>query len=116
MKKLSKKRTIHLSPPSISNHFSFLPIAILTLVAALFQEDKKSFAYLISCFFGEFVGNRRTIHKFKTTNPTPLLVNFLATFLVTGGVPTRSQQHLTRVLRIPMVVVRIGIVAAWLTI
>lgn len=72
MKKLYRKGTVHPSPPLISDHLSFLPAAILTLAAALSQEDKEVLAYLISCSSGEFSGNRRTTHKSNTTNqPAP---------------------------------------------
>ncbi|KAF3451796.1 hypothetical protein FNV43_RR07892 [Rhamnella rubrinervis] len=49
MKKLYRKGTVHPSPPIISDHLSFLPAAILTLTAALSQEDREVLAYLISC-------------------------------------------------------------------
>ncbi|MCD7466063.1 hypothetical protein HAX54_002413 [Datura stramonium] len=71
MKKLYRKGTVHPSPPLISDHLSFLPVAILTLAAALSQEDKEVLAYLISCSSGEFSGNRRTTQKSTTTNPAP---------------------------------------------
>ncbi|KAJ8551745.1 hypothetical protein K7X08_021760 [Anisodus acutangulus] len=63
MKKLYRKGTVHPSPPLISDHLSFLPVAILTLAAALSQEDKEVLAYLISCSSGELSGNRRNTHK-----------------------------------------------------
>lgn len=71
MKKLYRKGTVHPSPPLISDHLSFLPVAILTLAAALSQEEKEVLAYLISCSSGEVSGNRRTTHKSNTTNPPP---------------------------------------------
>ncbi|XP_059307166.1 uncharacterized protein LOC132058819 [Lycium ferocissimum] len=56
MKKLYRKGTVHPSPPLISDHLSFLPVAILTLASSLSQEDKQVLAYLISCSSGEFSG------------------------------------------------------------
>ncbi|KAK4360061.1 hypothetical protein RND71_022290 [Anisodus tanguticus] len=68
MKKLYRKGTVHPSPPLISDHLSFLPVAILTLAAALSQEDKEVLAYLISCSSGELSGNRRNTHKSTSPN------------------------------------------------
>ncbi|XP_075080736.1 uncharacterized protein LOC107762962 [Nicotiana tabacum] len=74
MKKLYRKGTVHPTPPLVSDHLSFLPAAILTLAAALSQEDKEVLAYLISCspgsgnFPGDVSTNRRNIHKLKTPN------------------------------------------------
>ncbi|OIT39581.1 PREDICTED: uncharacterized protein LOC109237894 [Nicotiana attenuata] len=74
MKKLYRKGTVHPTPPLVSDHLSFLPVAILTLAAALSQEDKEVLAYLISCstgsgnFSGDFSNNRRNTHKLKTPN------------------------------------------------
>ncbi|KFK35904.1 hypothetical protein AALP_AA4G051500 [Arabis alpina] len=50
MKKLSRKGTVHPSPEIKSDdHFlSLLPVAILSLVAALSPEDREVLAYLIS--------------------------------------------------------------------
>ncbi|CAH9125529.1 unnamed protein product [Cuscuta epithymum] len=53
MKKLYRKGTIHPSPspspPPVSNQLAFLPAAILTLLAALSQEDTQILAYFLSC-------------------------------------------------------------------
>ncbi|KAL2339238.1 hypothetical protein Fmac_013684 [Flemingia macrophylla] len=49
MKKLYRKGTVHPSPPTISDHLSFLPAAILTLTLSLSPEDREVLAYLISC-------------------------------------------------------------------
>ncbi|XP_016482427.1 uncharacterized protein LOC107803260 [Nicotiana tabacum] len=74
MKKLYRKGTVHPTPPLVSDHLSFLPVAILTLAAALSQEDKEVLAYLISCstgsgkLSGDFSTNRRNTHKLKTPN------------------------------------------------
>ncbi|KAJ8526252.1 hypothetical protein K7X08_028729 [Anisodus acutangulus] len=68
MKKLYRKGTVHPSPPLVSNHLSFLPVAILTLAAALSQEDKEVLAYLISCSSGDLSGNRRNTHKSTSPN------------------------------------------------
>ncbi|XP_015058375.1 uncharacterized protein LOC107004614 [Solanum pennellii] len=78
MKKLYRKGTVHPSPPLISDQLSFLPVAILTLAAALSQEDKQVLAYLISCSSGDFSGNRRTTHKSNTSNPSPPTSNPVA--------------------------------------
>ncbi|KAK4707567.1 hypothetical protein R3W88_028492 [Solanum pinnatisectum] len=78
MKKLYRKGTVHPSPPLISDQLSFLPVAILTLAAALSQEDKEVLAYLISCSSGDFSGNRRTTHKSNTSNPPPPTKNPIA--------------------------------------
>lgn len=49
MKKLYRRRgTVHPSPPTISDHLSFLPAAILALAAALSPGDRQVLAYLIS--------------------------------------------------------------------
>ncbi|CAA7022636.1 unnamed protein product [Microthlaspi erraticum] len=50
MKKLCRKGTVHPSPASKpDDHFlSLLPVAILSLVAALSAEDREVLAYLIS--------------------------------------------------------------------
>ncbi|VVA93700.1 unnamed protein product [Arabis nemorensis] len=56
MKKLGRKGTVHPSPEIKSDdHFlSLLPVAILSLVAALSPEDREVLAYLISnCSFSE---------------------------------------------------------------
>ncbi|XP_019418215.1 PREDICTED: uncharacterized protein LOC109329008 isoform X2 [Lupinus angustifolius] len=50
MQKIYRKGTIHPSPPIITDHLAFLPAAILTLAAALSQEDREVLSYLISCF------------------------------------------------------------------
>uniref|UniRef100_M1B162 Uncharacterized protein n=1 Tax=Solanum tuberosum TaxID=4113 RepID=M1B162_SOLTU len=60
MKKLYRKGTVHPSPPLISDQLSFLPVAILTLAAALSQEDKEVLAYLISCSSGDFSGSEKS--------------------------------------------------------
>ncbi|KAK7348397.1 hypothetical protein VNO80_22952 [Phaseolus coccineus] len=55
MKKLYRKGTVHPSPssspppPTISDHLSFLPAAILTLTLSLSPEDREVLAYLLSC-------------------------------------------------------------------
>ncbi|KAF2284861.1 hypothetical protein GH714_031361 [Hevea brasiliensis] len=49
MKNLYKKGKVHPSTPSVSHHLSLLPATILTLAAALSDEDKQVLAYLISC-------------------------------------------------------------------
>ncbi|WVZ11759.1 hypothetical protein V8G54_016289 [Vigna mungo] len=55
MKKLYRKGTVHPSPssspppPTISDHLSFLPSAILTLTLSLSPEDREVLAYLLSC-------------------------------------------------------------------
>lgn len=49
MKKLyNKAKKIHPSPPSISDHLSLLPAAILALTITLSASDKEVLAYLIS--------------------------------------------------------------------
>ncbi|XP_020228553.1 uncharacterized protein LOC109809612 [Cajanus cajan] len=50
MKKLyrNRKGTVHPSPPTISDHLSFLPAAILALTLSLSQDDREVLAYLIS--------------------------------------------------------------------
>lgn len=66
MKKLYRKGTVHPSPPLISDHLAFLPAAILTLTAALTQEDREVLAYLISCSgssAGTLTGNRKSTPK-----------------------------------------------------
>nr|GLL28737.1 uncharacterized protein LOC105175287 [Ipomoea trifida] len=59
MKKLYRKGTVHPTPPLISDHLAFLPAAILTLAAALSQEDKEVLAYLISCSSVNSGGRRK---------------------------------------------------------
>ncbi|XP_031132010.1 uncharacterized protein LOC116033407 [Ipomoea triloba] len=59
MKKLYRKGTVHPTPPLISDHLAFLPAAILTLAAALCQEDKEVLAYLISCSSVNSGGRRK---------------------------------------------------------
>ncbi|KAK7262113.1 hypothetical protein RJT34_29673 [Clitoria ternatea] len=48
MKKLYRKGTVHPSPPTISDHLSFLPAAILTLTLSLSPQDREVLAYLIA--------------------------------------------------------------------
>uniref|UniRef100_A0A2P2JAP9 Uncharacterized protein n=1 Tax=Rhizophora mucronata TaxID=61149 RepID=A0A2P2JAP9_RHIMU len=66
MKKIYKKGKVHPSPPSIAGQLSLLPVAILTLAAALSPEDKEVLAYLLSCSgtaaSDNFTANRRTTH------------------------------------------------------
>ncbi|XP_073027652.1 uncharacterized protein [Primulina eburnea] len=55
MKKLYKRGTVHPTPPVVSDQLlSFLPAAILTLAAALSQEEREVLAYLISCSSANF--------------------------------------------------------------
>ncbi|RZB48777.1 hypothetical protein D0Y65_052004 [Glycine soja] len=56
MKKLYHKGTVHPSPPLISDQFSFLSAAILTLVEALSPEDREVLSYLISHSSSTFSG------------------------------------------------------------
>ncbi|KAM5588841.1 hypothetical protein ABKV19_007012 [Rosa sericea] len=49
MKKLYRRGTVHPSPPTVSDHLSFLPATILALAAALSLEDREVLAYLTSC-------------------------------------------------------------------
>ncbi|KAJ9170005.1 hypothetical protein P3X46_018142 [Hevea brasiliensis] len=49
MNNLYKKGKVHPSPPSLTPHLSLLPATILTLAAALSDQDKQVLAYLISC-------------------------------------------------------------------
>ncbi|KAE9594733.1 hypothetical protein Lalb_Chr18g0056891 [Lupinus albus] len=59
MKKIYRKGTVHPSPPIITDHLAFLPAAILTLAAALSQEDREVLSYLISCSSNNFSSNSR---------------------------------------------------------
>ncbi|XP_073030295.1 uncharacterized protein [Primulina eburnea] len=55
MKKLYRRGTVHPTPPAVSDQLlSFLPAAILTLAAALSQEEREMLAYLISCSSANF--------------------------------------------------------------
>lgn len=68
MKKLyNKKGKVHPSPspPSIADPLALLPAAILTLTAALCDEDKQVLAYLISCTNNN---NNNSGSKFCTTH------------------------------------------------
>ncbi|KAM7263279.1 hypothetical protein ACFE04_000962 [Oxalis oulophora] len=67
MKKLYRKSTVHPSPPITSDHLSFLPVAILTLAAALSPEDKEVLAYLLSCSSSSSSSdNYTTTKKYKS--------------------------------------------------
>ncbi|CAL0301128.1 unnamed protein product [Lupinus luteus] len=68
MKKIYRKGAVHPSPPIITDHLAFLPAAILTLAAALSQEDREVLSYLISCSSSNnFSGNSRR-NTTTTTN------------------------------------------------
>ncbi|KZV16128.1 hypothetical protein F511_13264 [Dorcoceras hygrometricum] len=55
MKKLYRRGTVHPTPPVVSDQLlSFLPAAILTLAAALSQEEREVLAYVISCSSANF--------------------------------------------------------------
>ncbi|KAJ9176842.1 hypothetical protein P3X46_012114 [Hevea brasiliensis] len=70
MKNLYKKGKVHPSTPSVSHHLSLLPATILTLAAALSDEDKQVLAYLISsCGTSNSKSTSFTGHQ-KTTLPT----------------------------------------------
>lgn len=64
MKKLYKKKgLVHPSLPSIADHLTLLPAAILTLTVTLSPEDKQVLAYLISNNSGELSGHTKHLHK-----------------------------------------------------
>ncbi|KAH1243846.1 hypothetical protein GmHk_07G020838 [Glycine max] len=80
MKKLYRKGTVHPSPspspPTISDHLSFLPAAILTLTLSLSSEDREVLAYLISCSSNNnFSGNPRRKPKVVADGDHPPLFN-----------------------------------------
>ncbi|CAJ1941437.1 unnamed protein product [Sphenostylis stenocarpa] len=82
MKKLYRKGTVHPSPsppsPTISNHLSFLPAAILTLTLSLSLEDREVLAYLISCSSSStnnFTNNHRRNPKVVVDGDHPPLFN-----------------------------------------
>ncbi|KAK3230662.1 hypothetical protein Dsin_002543 [Dipteronia sinensis] len=62
------KGMVHPSPPIISDHMSFLPAVILSLVAAVSTQDREVLTYPISCsFVNAFHGHRKnTTHRQKT--------------------------------------------------
>ncbi|KAK5831522.1 uncharacterized protein LOC108453655 [Gossypium arboreum] len=69
MKKLYRRGTVHPSPPSTTDHLSFLPATILALAAALSPEDREVLAYLISCAnndFSIFSTHRKNTQKYPT--------------------------------------------------
>lgn len=70
MKNLYKKGKVHPSTPSVSHHLSLLPTTILTLAAALSDEDKQVLAYLISCCGTSNPKSTSFTGQRKTTLPT----------------------------------------------
>ncbi|KAK7363798.1 hypothetical protein VNO77_05956 [Canavalia gladiata] len=72
MKKLYRKGTVHPSPPTISDHLSFLPAALLTLSLSLSPQDREVLAYLISCSSS---GNPRRTPKGVVDGDHPPLFN-----------------------------------------
>ncbi|PPD80214.1 hypothetical protein GOBAR_DD22858 [Gossypium barbadense] len=75
MKKLYRRGTVHPSPLSTTDHLSFLPATILTLVAALSPEDREVLAYLISCANNDF-SNFSTHRKNTQKHPTKRSISF----------------------------------------
>ncbi|KAG4929183.1 hypothetical protein AAZX31_17G008800 [Glycine max] len=84
MKKLYRKGTVHPSPspspPTISDHLSFLPAAILTLTLSLSPKDQEVLAYLISCSSSSssttnFSGNHRRNPKVVVDGDHPPVFN-----------------------------------------
>ncbi|KAJ8751843.1 hypothetical protein K2173_026040 [Erythroxylum novogranatense] len=69
MKKLCRRGAIHPSPPTISDHLSFLPAAILTLASTLSPEDREVLAYLISSSASNTVHNNMTRNLSSSSSP-----------------------------------------------
>ncbi|XP_062013576.1 uncharacterized protein LOC133729971 [Rosa rugosa] len=96
MKKLYRRGTVHPSPPTVSDHLSFLPATILALAAALSPRDREVLAYLISCSNTNNVNLTSSPSSRKTTTTTATNSSNKKSSAAKGGGGSGGRDHPAR--------------------